>query len=445
MILTNATIINESESYIGYVEIEGEKIVNVGRGTADAETLRRHHTDEIKDLKGKWLIPGVIDDQVHFRDPGLTHKADIATESRAAIAGGVTSFMDMPNTNPQTTTLEAWEAKMRRGSEASLANYSFFFGGTNDNIEEIKRLDSTRIPGIKVFLGASTGNMLVDKQEALQQLFSLPHLIAIHSEDEGIIRKNMEEYKARCAPENVPIECHPLIRSREACVASTQRAIALAQRLGTKLHVLHLSTAEEAKMMAEVNHEKITAEVCVHHLWFTDKEYATLGSRIKCNPAVKSEADREELRKAINDGRISVVATDHAPHLLSEKRGGALQAASGMPLVQFSLIAMMELAKDGVLTKEKVVELMCHNPAKLFKIENRGFIRKGYFADLAVIDPERGTLVEPSMLESRCGWSPFEGHRFPYSVECTFVNGKCVYDKGKFENKLYSKALKFNH
>lgn len=443
MLLYNATIINESESFHGYVEVKDDIIANVAKGDPSAELLNHYPLADKIDLEGKWLIPGAIDDQVHFRDPGLTHKGDISTESKAAIAGGVTSFMDMPNTKPQTTTLEAWKAKMQHAKDVSLANYSFFFGATNDNFDEINSLDSTTIPGIKVFLGASTGNMLVDNEESLDKIFSLPYLIAIHSEDESIIRKNAEAYRAKYG-EDVPVECHPLIRSREACFVSTKRAIERALRLGTRLHILHLSTKEEILLLGNTNNSKITGEVCVHHLWFTDDQYKTLGTRIKCNPAVKSEEDRAELRKALNDGRIAVIATDHAPHLLSEKEGGALKAASGMPLVQFSLLAMLELAAKGITSIENVIKLMCHNPATLYNIYNRGFIRKGYYADLVVVDPTKPTNVTPEIIKSRCGWSPFEGHIFPYSIDTTIVNGKIRYHQGNIiEAPLNSMPLKF--
>ncbi len=443
MLLYNATIINESESYHGYVEVKGNIIENVAKGDPIATLLNSYPESERLDLDGKWLLPGVIDDQVHFRDPGLTHKGDIATESRAAIAGGVTSFMDMPNTKPQTTTLEAWKAKMQHAQEVSLANYSFFFGATNDNIAEINKLDSKAIPGIKVFLGASTGNMLVDNEASLDKIFSLPYLIAIHSEDENIIRKNAETYREKYG-EDVPVECHPLIRSREACLVSTQRAIERAQRLGTRLHILHLSTKEEILLLGDTNSSKITGEVCVHHLWFTDEQYKSLGTRIKCNPAVKSREDREELRHALNDGRIAVIATDHAPHLLSEKEGGALKAASGMPLVQFSLLAMLDMAKQGITSTENVVRLMCHNPATLYDIDRRGFIRKGYYADMVVVDPSKPTEVTTEIIQSRCGWSPFEGHTFPHSVDTTIVNGVVVYTQGKFSGDTASMPLRFH-
>ncbi len=435
-------VVTGSGSFPGYVGVEGERIVTVGEGVPSEEIL--NHFSEREDLQGKWIMPGVIDDQVHFRDPGLTHKADIETESRAALAGGVTSFMDMPNTNPQTVTVDAWEAKMRRAEEASYANYAFFIGATKDNLEELEKADYSRIPGVKVFLGASTGNMLVDDEEALDQIFSLGRLVAIHSEDEETIRRNAAAACERFG-DDVPVTEHPNIRSREACAKSTRRAIERAERLGTRLHVLHLSTADEAAMLqpGDVEEKKITGEVCVHHLWFTDADYERLGSRIKWNPAVKTAADREALRAAANDGRIDVVATDHAPHLLSEKAGGALKAASGGPFVQFSLPVMLELAREGVFTKEKVVELMCENPARLFGVKDRGFLRPGAYADLVIVDPEKPFTVTKETILSKCGWSPIEGETLSHSVVKTILNGAEAYSEGQFAPRS-ARALEFS-
>lgn len=432
MLLYNALIINEGESFIGYVLTDGELISEVGHGVPRSELL----TDSnCIDLEGKWLLPGIIDDQVHFREPGLTHKADIASESRAALAGGVTSFMDMPNCKPPTVDRQAWQWKMDRAAAVSAANYSFWIGATNDNMPELAEADFSHIPGIKVFLGASTGNMLVDDERALDRIFSAKRIVGVHSEDEGIIRENMRLAIQRYGEEDIPVTEHPNIRSREACVRSTERAIARARRLGTRLHILHLSTAEEARMLIRTPSmppsawpdKKITAEVCVHHLWFTADDYPRLGARIKWNPAVKDASDRDELRRAVADGRIDVVATDHAPHLLSEKEGGCRKAASGGPLVQHSLLMMLEMASDGLWSKELVVSLMAHNPARLFGISRRGFIRPGYFSDLTVVNPDRPYTVNSSNLLTKCGWSPLEGHTFPASVETVIVNGSLAF------------------
>lgn len=441
-LLHNASIVNEGKIFEGFVVIEGDKISQVGEGQPPSEVIEG---SSVVDLKGCLLLPGVIDDQVHFRDPGLTHKADIASESRAAVAGGVTSYMDMPNNKPQTTSVEALEAKYRHASEVSLANYSFYIGATNDNIEELRRVDYSATCGVKVFLGSSTGNMLVDNQSALERIFGdIPALVAIHSEDEAIIRANRARYTAEFG-EDPPTYVHPLIRSSEACYASTARAVEMAERLGTRLHVLHLSTEREMALLspAPIAQKRITAEVCVHHLWFTDADYATLGNRIKCNPAIKSEVDREALRNALLEGRLDVVATDHAPHLLSEKQGGCLKAASGMPLVQFSLTAMLEMARQGIFTVEQVVEKMCHAPAELFRIDRRGYIRPGYYADLTVVDTGASRVVTADEVVSKCGWSPFEGVTMHNRVVATWVNGNLVYDHGRFDNVPHSKRLMF--
>lgn len=432
MLLYNALIINEGESFKGYVLTDGELISEVGHGDPRPELL----TDSnCIDLEGKWLLPGIIDDQVHFREPGLTHKADIASESRAALAGGVTSFMDMPNCKPPTVDRQAWLWKMDRAASVSAANYSFWIGATNDNMPELAEADFSHIPGIKVFLGASTGNMLVDDERALDRIFCANRIVAVHSEDEGIIRENMRLAIQRYGEEDIPVTEHPNIRSRQACVRSTERAIARARRLGTRLHILHLSTAEEAQMLNRTlsmpasawPDKKITAEVCVHHLWFTADDYPRLGARIKWNPAVKDASDRDELRRAVADGRIDVVATDHAPHLLSEKEGGCRKAASGGPLVQHSLLMMLEMASEGLWSKEVVVSLMAHNPARLFGITRRGFIRPGYFADFTVVNPDRPYTVNSSNLLTKCDWSPLEGHTFPASVETVIVNGSLAF------------------
>lgn len=428
-ILYNASIINEGVTETGYVIIDGDKIAAVGQGAPDEGVMAS--CDIADDLAGAMLLPGVIDDQVHFREPGLTHKADIASESRAAVAGGVTSFMDMPNTMPQTTDIEALEWKFARAAETSAANFSFNIGATNNNIQVLEQVDFSRVCGVKAFLGSSTGNMLVDEKSALQRLFSaIPAVIAVHSEDEAIIRANRERYVSERG-DNLPVELHPLIRSAEACYVSTARAVELAEHCGTRLHVFHLSTERELSLFSDapIEQKHITAEVCVHHLWFYDRDYARLGNRIKCNPAVKTLADREALREALRNGRLDVVATDHAPHLLSEKEGNCLKAASGMPLVQFSLVAMLEMARDGIFTPELVVDKMCHAPARLYRIDRRGFIRPGYYADLAVVRrDDAGHTISDADVISKCGWTPFDGTVMHHRVERTFVNGEEVFN-----------------
>lgn len=424
-LIHNALIINEEESFEGYILIEGTRIRAVGKGIPPS------HLSEgatIEDLDGKWILPGLIDDQVHFREPGLTHKADIASESRAALAGGVTAFMDMPNCKPQTVNIDAWNWKMQRASETSAANFSFWIGATNQNIDQLRSADFSRIPGIKVFLGASTGNMLVDSEQALDEIFSLPQIVAIHSEDEQTISRNLALAKEKYGDE-IPFSAHPLIRSHEACIISTRRAIERAKRLNTRLHILHISTAAEADMLSAkpLEEKRITAEVCAHHLWFSDEDYARLGAKIKWNPAIKTVADRDALREAVAQGKIDIVATDHAPHLPQEKSGSYPHAASGGPLVQHSLLMMLQLASEGLWSVEKVVRLMAHNPAQLFGIKERGFIREGYFADLTVVDPHRPHTVTPENILTKCGWSPLELHTFPMSVDSVYLNGQLAY------------------
>ena len=444
--IKDARIINEGRTFEGSVLIAGDRIEAVYEGTVPEDVDTSSY--EVYDARGKWLIPGCIDDQVHFREPGLTHKADIASESRAAVAGGVTSFMDMPNTKPQTTTLDALEWKFQRAAETSRANYSFFFGGTNDNLEEIKRLDPTRVPGLKLFLGSSTGNMLVDRKESLERIFGeCGLLIAVHAEKEEIIRRNIERFTKEYG-EDLDISFHSRIRSEEACYASSSEAVELATRLGARLHLLHLSTARETTLLDNtlpLQEKKITGEVCVHHLWFHDGDYARLGNRIKWNPSIKQLADREALRKAVNDNRIDIVATDHAPHLLSEKEGSCLKAASGGPLIQHSLPLMLEMAQSGIFTYEKVVEKMAHAPATLFRIDRRGYIRPGYFADLVLIDPQRTWTVAPENILSKCGWSPFEGCTFHHAVNTTFVNGEIAYRDGQVNDQLRGRELRFEN
>ncbi len=443
ILIHRATIINEGEVYEGSILLEGERISRVIRGEVPEPLFRICR--QVIDAQGLWLIPGAIDDQVHFRDPGLTHKGDIYTESRAAVAGGVTSYMEMPNTNPQTTTLSALGQKFEKASMKSTANYSFYLGATNNNLAELKKVDKKNACGVKVFMGSSTGDMLVDSERALQAIFAeVDMLVATHCEKEEIIRENIASYRSRFG-EEVPIKFHPLIRSAEACYRSSAEAVELADRYGARLHVLHLSTAREMSLFsaAPVVEKKITAEACVHHLWFTDEDYTRLGARIKWNPAVKSVEDREALREALKIGKLDVVATDHAPHLLSEKEGGALQAASGGPRVQHSLQAMLELSAKGVFSKELVVEKMCHAPARLFQVKDRGFIREGYYADLVLIDPNTPYTVTNNNVLYKCGWSPFEGETFGAAVKKTFVNGHLVFDEGQFADGQFGKPLEF--
>jgi dihydroorotase len=446
MILINkATIINEGSSFIGSVLIEGEKISEIFRDDVPEGIF--NSCNKVIDARGLYLMPGVIDDQVHFRDPGLTHKGDFCTESRAGVAGGVTSYMEMPNTIPQTITNDDLFRKLEMAAEKSASNFSFYLGATNDNISELKKIDKKYVCGVKVFMGASTGNMLVNNERALQQIFAeVDSLIATHCEKEEIIRDNVDIYKKKFG-ENIPIKYHPIIRSAEACYQSSAQAIELADKYGSRLHVLHLSTAREMSLLSNspLEEKKITGEVCVHHLWFTDKDYERLGTKIKWNPAVKSVEDRNAIREALITGKLDVVATDHAPHLLSEKEGGCLQAASGGPLVQHSLQVMLELAHEGLFTKEFIVEKMCHAPAKLFGVKGRGFIRKGYYADLVLIDPSETYTVTDKNILYKCGWSPFEGETFHNSINKTFINGQIAFEDGVVSEKLFGKALEFEN
>lgn len=446
MILINkATIINEGSSFIGSVLIEGEKISEIFRDDVSEGIF--NSCNKVIDARGLYLMPGVIDDQVHFRDPGLTHKGDFYTESRAGVAGGVTSYMEMPNTKPQTITNDDLFRKLEMAAEKSASNFSFYLGATNDNISELKKIDKKYVCGVKVFMGASTGNMLVNNVRALQQIFAeVDSLIATHCEKEEIIRDNVDIYKKKFG-ENIPIKYHPIIRSTEACYQSSAQAIELADKYGSRLHVLHLSTAREMSLLSNspLEDKKITGEVCVHHLWFTDKDYERLGTKIKWNPAVKSVEDRNAIREALITGKLDVVATDHAPHLLSEKEGGCLQAASGGPLVQHSLQVMLELAHEGLFTKEFIVEKMCHAPAKLFGVKGRGFIRKGYYADLVLIDPSETYTVTDKNILYKCGWSPFEGETFHNSINKTFINGQIAFEDGVVSEKLFGKALEFEN
>lgn len=441
-LISNATITNENRTFTGSVLLENELIKAVYE-TGDVLP----EADTVIDATGLWLLPGAIDDQVHFRDPGLTHKGDIHSESRAAVAGGVTSVMDMPNTKPQTTTLELLEEKYMLGAEKCLANYSFLMGATNDNLAELKKIDPHRVAGVKLFMGSSTGNMLVDNEKSLNALFAeIPLLIAAHCEDEATIRQNIMHYRALLG-DDIPIQYHPLIRSAEACYRSSAKAVALAGKYGSRLHVFHLSTEREMSLFDSskpLADKHITAEVCVHHLWFTDEDYARYGNRIKWNPAIKTAADREALRRAVNDDKIDVVATDHAPHLWAEKEGSVLQAASGGPLVQHSLPAMLQLARQGIFTVEKVVQKMCHAPADLFRIDRRGYIRPGYYADLVLVSPDNPWTVSADNILYKCGWSPFEGTTFQTAVQTTWVNGRKVFDRGVFDETVRGMRLEFN-
>ncbi len=446
ILIHNATIINRGKSFIGSVLIENNLIEKVyDAPTSVPEQIV--NKAQIIDASGLWLIPGVIDDQVHFREPGLTHKGDIHSESRAAIAGGVTSFMDMPNTNPQTTTIDELEKKFELGAEKSFANYSFYMGATNDNLHELRKVNRNEVCGVKIFMGSSTGNMLVDNKKVLQAIFAeVDMLIATHCESEEIIRKNIEHYKSVYG-DNVPIEAHPLIRSAEACYQSSSEAAELASKYGSRLHILHLSTAKEVGIfdVCPLAEKKITGEVCVHHLWFSDEDYAKYGNRIKWNPAVKTKADRDGLMQGLLSGKLDVIATDHAPHLLSEKEGDALHAASGGPLVQHSLQVMMELAKKGTITKEQVVDKMCHAPATLYRIDRRGYIDEGCFADLVLLNPNKNYTVSQENILYKCGWSPLEGQTFSTSVDKTILNGRIAFDKGSVNENIRGEALRFTY
>lgn len=399
--------------------------------------------DEVVDASGCYVLPGVIDDHVHFREPGLTAKADIDSESRAAAAGGVTSYFDMPNTVPQTTTPEALEEKFLLGARKSHVNYSFFYGATNDNASSFDLLDASRIPGIKLFMGSSTGNMLVDRMESLERIFSTVKLpLMAHCEDTDIINRNMAEAQ-HVFGDDPEVQQHYLIRSEEACYASTSLAVRLAKKYGTRLHVAHLTTARELELFGK--EPNITAEAVVGHLWFSAEDYARQGARIKVNPAVKTASDRESLRQALTDGRITVVGTDHAPHLIEQKQGGCCRAASGMPMIQFSLVTMLELVDAGVLTLPRLVELMCHAPARLFGVERRGFLRQGYRADLVVVRPHQPWTVTKDTILSKCGWSPMEGHEYQWRVERTLCNGQTVYADGQVNADVLGEEIRFNH
>ena len=438
-LIKDATIINESRVQKASVLIEDEVIAGIF--TSDIPKA-----DTVIDAQGLFLMPGAIDDHVHFRDPGLTHKADMETESRAAAAGGVTTVFDMPNCIPQTVTIGALDDKFRKASEHCLVNHSFYLGATHDNIDQIEKIDASRVCGIKLFMGSSTGGMLLDDRESLRNLFSAATIpVAVHCEETGIINANMERYLQQCGGEP-PVQFHPLIRSEEACYASTAKALEVASGTNVHLHILHVTTARELELFKSgpIEGKRFTAEACPAHLWFTDADYSTKGSLIKCNPAIKTSADRDALRHGLTNGLIDVIGTDHAPHLLQEKQGGCKTAASGMPVLPYSLPAMLELSDQGILKPTDVVKMMCHNPAKLFSIKERGFIREGYKADLTLVShSDKGWTAGPQNNPSKCGWTPFEGCRFHWKVEKTFINGHTVYDGGLFDETIKGQQVTF--
>ena len=439
-LIKNAEIVNENQIFKGDLLIENDLILKIGNDISEENAHR------VIDADGKYLLPGVIDDQVHFREPGLTHKGDIESESRAAIAGGVTSFIEQPNTVPNAVTQELLEEKYKIAAEKSLANYSFMMGGTNDNLEEVLKTNPRNVAGIKLFLGSSTGNMLVDNPETLENIFSKTKmLIAVHCEDEATIRANTEKYRKEFG-DDIPMKYHHLIRSEEACYISSSKAVELAEKTGARLHVFHVSTAKETELFRNdipLKDKKITAEVCVHHLTFTDVDYETKGTLIKWNPAVKTQKDKDGLWKALLDDRIDVIATDHAPHTWEEKQNVYTKAPSGGPLVQHTLVLMIENFKNGKITLEKIVEKMCHNPAILFQIEKRGFIREGYKADVVLVDLNDNSTVTKENILYKCGWSPFEGSVFHSKITHTFVNGNLVYENGKVADEKFGERLLF--
>lgn len=441
-IIRHATLVNEGEKFVGSLVMEDDRIAEVLRGDAQPAAPCEREID----ATGLYLLPGVIDDHVHFRDPGLTHKADMESESRAAAAGGVTSYMDMPNTVPQTTTLETLEAKFDDAARKSRVNYSFFFGATNDNAHLLARLDAERVCGVKLFMGSSTGNMLVNNGQTLREIFSgTEKIIMAHCEDPALIEANTQAVRATQG-DDPDVKFHPVVRDAEACYQSTRKAVELARETDARLHIAHVSTARELELFSPTpltEEKRITAEACVAHLYFTDQDYARLGTRIKCNPAIKEESDRTALRNALTDGRIDVIGTDHAPHLLSEKEGGCLKAVSGMPMVQFSLVTMLELADKKVLSVEEVVNKMCHAPATLFRIRERGYLRPGYMADLVLVKPDTPWTVTKAGILSRCGWSPMEGHAYRWQVQRTFVNGECVYADNRVNDDVRGRELRF--
>ena len=441
-LIKNAKIVNEEKIIEGDILIADNIIEAI-----DSSISVKSADMTVIDAEGNYVIPGLIDDQVHFREPGLTHKANIETESKAAIAGGITSFIEMPNTNPQTTTVEKLEEKFAIATKTSHANFSFMFGGTNDNLDEILKVDPKSVAGLKLFLGSSTGNMLVDDPEVLEKIFSSTDMvISVHCEDEATIRKNLKKYKDQYG-DDIPMELHPVIRSEEACYLSSSKAIELAKKTGARLHVFHLSTGKETKLFSNkipLKDKKITAEVCIHHLWFSDEDYKTKGSRIKWNPAVKTAKDRDQLWKALLEDRIDVLATDHAPHTNEEKNNPYTSAPSGGPLVQHALVALLEAHHKGKISIEKIVEKACHNPAILFDVEKRGYIKEGYYADLVIVDLNSPWTVNKSNILYKCGWSPFEGNTFKSRVTHTFVNGQLVYNNFKVLDVKAGQRLTFN-
>ena len=440
ILIKNAKIVNENVIFEGDLLIEGKFITEISKNIIPKENTI------IIDAEGNYLIPGAIDDQVHFREPGLTHKGDIFSESKAAIAGGITSFIEQPNTIPNAVTQEILEEKYEIASRKSHANYSFMMGGTNNNLEEILKTNPRNVAGLKLFLGSSTGDMLVNSEESLEKIFSSTKLlIAVHSEDETTVKANLEKFKSEYG-DDIPVQCHPLIRSEEACYKSTVKIIALAKKTGARLHVFHLSTAKEMDLFTNkipLEEKQITAEVCIHHLWFSDKDYDIKGNLIKWNPAVKTENDRKVLWEALLDDRIDVIATDHAPHTLDEKNQIYTKAPSGGPLVQHAVVAMFEAHHEGKISIEKIVEKMAHNPAKIFKIEKRGFIKVGYYADLAIVNPNKKWTVTKDNILAKCGWSPFEGFTFNSTISHTFVNGKLVYNNFVINENLAGERLLF--
>lgn len=430
-------IVNEDRSHYGSLVMENDVIAEIIEG----KEIPCGNYDRKIDATGLFVLPGVIDSHVHFREPGLTAKADIGTESEAAAYGGVTTFFDMPNTVPQTTSVDALDAKFRIAREKSHVNYSFFFGATNSNTDALQTLDRHVVPGVKLFMGASTGNMLVDSDDSLRKIFSNATMpVMVHCEDTGMINANMTEAKSRYG-DDPDVALHPLIRSEEACYASSSRAVRMARTYGTRLHVAHVSTAKELELFGHDGN--ITAEAVIAHLFFSDEDYARLGTRIKCNPAVKTAYDRSELRKALSSGAISTVGTDHAPHLLKDKEGGCARAASGMPMIQFSLVTMLELVDNGVLDMERLVRLMCHNPADIFEVRGRGYLRKGYKADIVLVGRDRRWTVTGETVRSKCGWSPMEGHTYDWRVVKTICNGQVVYDDGTFYDNIHGEQVMF--
>lgn len=445
ILLKNASTVIDGIVCKAGILIDGETIADIILSNAQADAIC-HEACSVIDLEGKWLLPGVIDDHVHFRDPGLTHKATIGSESLAAAAGGVTTVFDMPNCKPATTTIQTLNDKFENAAANSIVNHSFYLGATNDNLDQIERIDPKKVCGVKLFMGSSTGNMLVDNESRIKELFRTSRVpVAAHCEDTSVINANMEHFRMQYGDD--PDVCfHPQIRSEEACYASTSKALDIAAGTDVHLHILHISTKRELSLFSQGNLEgkNITCECCPAHLWFTDNDYSRLGTRIKCNPAVKTQADREALRRALTDGTVDVIGTDHAPHLMQEKEGGAAKAASGMPVLPYSLVAMLELADKGVMSVADVVRLMCNNPARLFKVKDRGFIRKGYKADFTILSHDISWTASDSNSVTKCGWTPFDGERFHWKVLSTWVNGHRVFDNGIFDTNVMGQAVTFN-